>query len=238
MALRLLTAFRQLFEGQPYRHRNSSLGDRVAVEVYEDLFALGQSAKFVASVQRRVRGVGPSNRAVSPKRIRRGDGTFGRLVDADAAHCVPGYAVPRGALATIDCGVEVKILNKAMIKQIDRVINDLEKQVIGWKSQFPRVVSVAVIGINHAAYAVGYEGDRSFRTDGRVHKHPFQEAEEAYARIVRRVIDPRLYDETLVLQYVATNDAPFSFAWRNAGATTTQYQAALVRLSAELDRRL
>ena len=41
----------------------------------------------------------------------------------------PGFAVARGPVATVEIGVEVKILAKAMIKQIDRVIGDLVKQV-------------------------------------------------------------------------------------------------------------
>lgn len=46
----------------------------------------------------------------------------------------PGYIVARGPIATVEIGVEVKILAKAMIKQVNRVINDLRDQV----SQFRR----------------------------------------------------------------------------------------------------
>ena len=49
-----------------------------------------------------------------------------RLTDA-------GYLVARGPIATVEIGIEVKILAKAMIKQIDRVINDLRNQVVQFK---------------------------------------------------------------------------------------------------------
>jgi hypothetical protein len=36
----LLRTFRQLFEGTRYKHRDSSLGDLVASQLYEDLVTL------------------------------------------------------------------------------------------------------------------------------------------------------------------------------------------------------
>ena len=58
---------------------------------------------------------------------RRGDGTFGELVPAAVALTEKGMLVARGPITTIEIGAETKILAKAMIKQIDRVINDLVK---------------------------------------------------------------------------------------------------------------
>jgi hypothetical protein len=43
---RLLEAFQGLFEGRRYLHRRSNLGDLVAMEFYEDLFALGRSRRL------------------------------------------------------------------------------------------------------------------------------------------------------------------------------------------------
>lgn len=40
----LLRTFRQLFEGTQYKHRDSSLGDLVASQLYEDLVALNRAA--------------------------------------------------------------------------------------------------------------------------------------------------------------------------------------------------
>ena len=53
----LLRTFRALFEGKPYRHRISNLGDLVASQLYEDLVALGKSAKLGDRVQRHERVV-------------------------------------------------------------------------------------------------------------------------------------------------------------------------------------
>src|SRR5437773_5727558 len=47
----LLKTFRRLFEGTQYKHRDSSLGDLVASQLYEDLVALDRSVKLVARVQ-------------------------------------------------------------------------------------------------------------------------------------------------------------------------------------------
>ena len=56
---------------------------------------------------------------------RRDDGTFGQLIPGERSIIDPGYSVARGPIATVEIGVEVKILAKAMIKQMDRVINVL-----------------------------------------------------------------------------------------------------------------
>lgn len=237
MTQRLLDAFRGLFEGQPYLHRVPNLGDRIAVEAYEDLYTLGRSSAFVSSVDASYRGVGPQNKTVNLQRMRRGDGTLGELVDPASARRLPGYAVPRGAIATIDCGIEVKILNKAMIKQIDRVVNDLEKQVSNWRRVSPNLVSLAVVAINRASYTVGYEGNRAYRTDGADHKHPIQEADAAERHILERVVARGFYDEVLILRYLATNEAPFPFDWANPAATRQAYRAMLIRLSNLMEQR-
>lgn len=118
----LLRTFRGLFEGKPYRHRIANLGDLVASRLYEDLVALGKSAKLVESVQRHERVVNLKN-LMTGKPGRRGDGTFGELVPAAVALTEKGMLVARGPVATIEIGAETRILAKAMIKQIDCVIN-------------------------------------------------------------------------------------------------------------------
>ncbi|WP_439576710.1 hypothetical protein [Elioraea sp.] len=237
MAARLLDAFATLFVGKPYLHRKSNQGDQLALELYEDLYDLGRSAKLRSSVNGGERGVGPRNRTVTLQRMRRGDGTFGQIIDPDRARRFPGYRVARGALATIDIAAEAKILNKAMIKQIDRVVNDLHKQVQEWQSVAPNTITVALVGINHAAYTVGYEGDRTHRTDGRTHKHPVDEAPVAEQRIIDRIVAPRVFDEVILLRYQATNEAPFRFAWVDQNRTLEAYRASLVRLSLKFDER-
>lgn len=123
----LLRTFRGLFEGKPYLHRKSNLGDLVASQLYEDLVTINKSAKLVERVQHHERVVNMRN-VMTGKPARRGDGTFGELVPAAIAVTEKGMLVARGPVATIEIGAETKILAKAMIKQIDRVISDLINQ--------------------------------------------------------------------------------------------------------------
>jgi hypothetical protein len=88
-----------------------------------------------------------------------------------------GFVVCRGPLATIEIGIEVKILFKAMIKQIDRVISDLRGQVAHFKSRGGSPLCVEIVGINRAPYCTSYEGERAFKTDGSRYKHPIDEAD-------------------------------------------------------------
>lgn len=123
----VLQVFRALFEGRPYLHRDSSLGDRVASYLYEDLYSLGRSTKFRERIETRSRVLNAQNLTVGILR-RRGDGTFGERVPVATPIADEGFSVARGPVATIEIGVETKILAKAMIKQIDRVIGDLVRQ--------------------------------------------------------------------------------------------------------------
>jgi hypothetical protein len=45
------------------------------------------------------------------------------------------------------------------------------------------------------------------------------------------------YDELLILPYSATNRPPFPFSWMNARRTQQEYNAILLRVSAEYQRR-
>jgi hypothetical protein len=126
--MRLLDTFRGLFEGTKYLHRQSNLGDMVAIELYEDLVAVGKSAKLPARVAAHDRVINLKNLTVG-KKARRGDGTLGELVPSAVAIVEKGFVVARGQTANIEIGAETKILAKAMIKQIDRVMGDLLRQV-------------------------------------------------------------------------------------------------------------
>ena len=77
----LLETFRQLFEGTTYKHRDSSLGDLVASQLYEDLVTLNRSMKLAARVQAHERVVNLANRAIG-RPSRRGDGTFSKAASA------------------------------------------------------------------------------------------------------------------------------------------------------------
>src|SRR5262249_37086321 len=150
---------RSLFDGQQYLHRSSNLGDRVAMHLYEDMFDLDKSRKFTTRVREHSRALSTANVRRGVK-ARRGDGTFGDLVPRVTPVVDPGYAVARGETATIEIGVEVKILAKAMIKQIDRVMTDLQSQVGHFRSKGGSPVCVGLVGINFATQYTSFEGDR------------------------------------------------------------------------------
>jgi hypothetical protein len=232
---RLLNEFRSLFAGKKYEHRISNLGDFVAMHLYEDLVSVGKSDKYVLSVSGMSRVLNAQNRRKGVE-ARRGDGTFGELIVGENPQIDPGYRVARGPVATVEIGVEVKILAKAMIKQIDRVRNDLSNQVRNFRRRSGSFnpICVGIVGINYAPVTTSYEGDRSYRTDGKSHKHPIQEAEQARSRleVVRQE-----FDEFLPLRYRATNEDPFPFEWVNQRETELEYGAALIRISNEYQRR-
>ena len=127
MSYRLLDAFKGLFDGQPYLHRKSNLGDHVALQLFEDLYEVRRSRKYADRVDTGLSVLNVRNlrRGIQ---ARRGDGTFGGIVPHSESVSDDGFAVRRGQIATIEIGIEVKIMMKAMIKQIDRVINDLKGQ--------------------------------------------------------------------------------------------------------------
>jgi hypothetical protein len=230
----LLRTFRGLFEGKPYRHRIANLGDLVASHLYEDLIALGKSAKLVDRVQHHERVVNLKN-LMTGKPGRRGDGTFGELVPAAVAVTEKGMLVARGPVATIEIGAETKILAKAMIKQIDRVITDLLNQATQFKRGGGNPICVGFVGINFAESYVSFEGRRKWPTDGKKYKHPMQEAAEAEKRLLGRARSA--FDEFQILRFRATNAKPFPFEWTDLNATEMEYSSVLTRISREYDRR-
>ncbi len=205
------------------------------MHLYEDLVAIKKSDRYVLSVESMSRVLNVQNKRKGIE-ARRGDGTFGELIVGEEPMIDPGYKVARGPVATIEIGVEVKIILKAMIKQIDRVKSDLANQVLNFKRQAgsSSPICVGIVGINHADVATGYEGDRATRTDGRKHKHPMQEAEQARQRLAQV---RNLYDEFLILRFKARNEEPYEFQWVNEKETRLEYGAALIRISNEYEKR-
>jgi hypothetical protein len=236
--LRLLDEFRRAFEGREYRHRSSTVGDKIAVHLFEDLMTLGRSPKLVEGIASGRRVANGQNRRQGIK-ARRGDATFGEIVPGAAAKRESGFSVAMGPVATIEIGCEMKILAKAMIKQIDRVLGDLTKQVGQFRRGRGTPICVGVVGINFASYAIGLEGDREYRTDGKSHRHPIQEAPEAERRIIAEAAP--YFDEFLVLKYRATNDRnadpAFPFEWVDYQMTSRDYGAILTRVSIEYEKR-
>jgi hypothetical protein len=205
---RLLETFRRLFDGERYLHRRSTLGDSVARELYEDLYALGRSGKLTARIDRDESVLNTQNRRIGIA-ARRGDGSFGEVVPRANIIRDAEHRVALGPIANVEIGVEVKILFKAMIKQIDRVVNDLNKQAEHFKVKGDQAICVGIVGINFAGRCTSYEGERPFPTDGRRYKHPIQEAAQAEGRLLS--LAARYYDEFLILKFEAVNEPPYNF---------------------------
>ncbi len=235
MSYKLLTEFEGLFKGHRYKHRISTLGDHVAGFLYEDLVDLGRSSKLVQRTQSHERVLNKKNKTIG-KKARRGDGTFGERVPSVAPVSYAGLHVAVGEVATVEIGAEVKILAKAMIKQIDRVCTDMRNQVLEFQKHGGNPICVAIVGINHAASYTSYEKNKKWPTLGTGgYRHPIQEAGEAEKRIMQHVSPHFL--ETIILRFVATNVPPYPFQWLATAATEREYSAALVRISIEYEKR-
>lgn len=234
MTYRLLNRFRSLFEGVRYRHRDSSLGDSVAWCLPEDLYALDRSKKFNNRVEAKVRVLNLENR-LRGVRARRGDGTFGELIPHVSVVETLGFIVARGPIATVEIGAEVKILANSMIKQIDRVINDLQNQVREFGNAGGTPISVGIVGINQADHYVSYEGDVAWHTGTKGKKHPIQEANEAEKRLMAKVAP--VFDEFMILRFRAWNEPPYRFEWINETQTQMDYGAVLTRIIRKYDVR-
>lgn len=234
MGYQLLDAFRGLFDGQAYLHRRSNLGDSIAMHLYEDLHSLGRSKRFVSRVDTGISVLNTQNRRHGIK-ARRGDGSFGEIVPNVNPIKDKGFVVCRGPIATIEIGIEVKILMKAMIKQIDRVINDLKGQAAHFRSRGGNPICVGIVGVNRAAYCTSYEGERIFQTDGKKYKHPIDEADEAEKRLLQ--LAAPAFDEFLVLRFEAINEPPYAFSWTDEKAALLDYGAILARISQAYETR-
>src|SRR5260370_252858 len=127
------------------------------MHLYEDLYTINRSPKLVEAIRLQSSVLNAQNRTRGIK-ARRGDGTFGEIIPGEEPLVDAGFVTARGPIATTEIGVEVKILAKAMIKQIDRVTGDLRKQVAHFERGGETAISVGIVGINHAAHTVGYEG--------------------------------------------------------------------------------
>ena len=227
MPYRLLAEFQNIFHGKRYLHRKSTSGDFVATQLFEDLHVVAKSKLLRARIDERSRVLNSQNRARGIQ-SRRGDGTFGELIPNVEAIVDPGYAVARGPIATVEIGCEVKILAKAMIKQVDRVIGDLVKQVAHFKRGGGNPICLGIVGINHATAYTSYEGDRAWPTDGTgKYRHPAQEALEAESRLLNQAKPS--FDEFLIIRFRASNEPPYPFEWIDLNGTNLDYGAILAR---------
>jgi hypothetical protein len=110
-------------------------------------------------------------------------------------------------------------------------MNDLAKQANIFTTHNPSAIKVGIVGVNFASTYTGHEGDRQFIAK----TPPAREAAE-FARRIEHKAGPQ-YDELLILRFQATNNPPYEFNWVNAQETEQLYGSALVRISAEYDRR-
>lgn len=223
---RLLNRFEETFRNGPYLHRNSQLGNRIADFLFDDLYLLDTASRFRLDIDAGRVVLNP--KGVSPGlRSRRGDGSLGPIVPGHSPQPYAGHAIPIGPTAEVDIGAEVKIVAKAMIKQIDRVISDLCGQSRSFKTKSPDAISVGLVGLNLAPRYVSFEGSRSYPT-GQFGPHPTQEAAEAERRLLSSA--ESCFDEFLVLPFIATNEPPFDFHWTRERGTRDEYGAMLTRL--------
>jgi hypothetical protein len=226
VTFKLLDRFEETFRGVPYYHRNSQLGNRIADYLFEDLYAVDPKSRLRIDVNAGRVVLNP--KGVSPGlRARRGDGSLGPLIPGRFPRPFQGHAVPVGPTAEVDIGIEVKILAKAMIKQIDRVISDLCGQAHHFKTKSPEAITVGIVGLNLAPSYTSYESERAYPT-GAYGPHPVVEAPEAERRL-RESAEP-CFSEFLILPFKATNVSPYPFQWANLERTRDSYAAALSRL--------
>lgn len=232
-SFRLLDQFETTFRGRKYLHRNSQLGNRIADYLFDDLYDLSPDSRLRSDVDADRVALNP--KGISPGlKARRGDGSFGPIVPGHHPRPSPGHVVPVAPTAEVDIGAEVKILAKAMIKQIDRVTSDLCGQAGHFKKKSPDALAVGIVGLNMAEEYVSYEGDREYPT-GQYGPHPAQEAPEAERRL--RLDAEPCYREFLVLPFRATNRPPFVFEWVGPDRIRDSYASILLRLVRAYDRR-
>ena len=228
---RLLERFRQTFLGHPYIHRNSSLGNRIGRELFEDLVTHGKSARYAKDIEEH-RGVANRGGKIhTPKAIRRNDSIFGHPPAGVKLRPAPAeFTVMEGPVAEPLVGCEVKIIAKSQLKQLDRVINDLDGFSKRMKSLNKRCINVAIVGINHQSNYVGFEGKVQWH-----HELRAEEPKTVARRVQEELID--LYDELLIFPFTATNQPPFPFAWLSARRADLDYGAALTRIGILYKRR-
>lgn len=234
MPYQLLKEFRSLFERKVYHHRSSTNGDKVAIQMYEDLLSLGRSKKYVSRVSTGSHVVNTRN-LVTGRKTRRGDGSFGELLPHLQPQAFEGHAVRRGPIANLEIGVETKILATAIGKQVQERISSLKDQAVVFRSKNPNVICVAIVGINYAKSYLAYEGTRTQMTDGKGYPHPVQQAAAAEAKVRAELASD--FEEVIILPFVATNQDPFLFSWTNTQVVTNEYGAALIRISQEYEQR-
>lgn len=130
--------------------------------------------------------------------------------------------------------MEVKVIAKSRLKQIDRVINDLKGSAISLKEKSAGAVTVGIAAVNYSEIYTGLEGEREFPIDSKP-EIALREAEATSARLEQ--LAAPYFDEFLLFRFRATNRSPYPFGWLKAAAVETDYSAALVRIADLYEKR-
>lgn len=228
---RLLETFRRTFAETLYKHRDSTLGNKIGRELFEDLLTHQVSHRYKQHVERGAGVVNGGGKIHTPKAMRRNDSIFGKP-PAGVSVLAPkeGLWVREGPVAEPRIGCEVKILAKSQQKQIDRVISDLDNFALRMKSLNRKCINLAIVGVNRESNYVGHEGERAFK-----HKLRDQEPGIVVAKLRERLLGR--YDELLVFQFRATNQPPYPFEWVDPNRFELDYGAALTRVGELYQRR-
>jgi len=220
---RLLEAFRQTFAGRLYKHRDSTVGNSIGRQFFEDLFDHGVSVLYNKHVSNSF-GVVSRGGQIHGKEIRRNDSVFGRPPAGTKLLALrAGFRVQEGPVAEPRIGCEVKILAKSQQKQIDRVISDLGNFARKMKTLNSKCINIAVVGVNHETDYVGHEGRRTF-------KDKLGDREPLVVTAKLREELKQVYDEFLIFSFGATNQDPYPFSWLDTNLAQLDYGAVLTRV--------
>ena len=221
---RLPERFKNTFFGARYDHRNSSLGNIIGRELFEDLLVHSGSIAYVDHGRHGRTVANRGGKIHTPRAIRRNDSILGRPpAGFTLKPPASGFSVFEGPVAEPRVGCELKVLAKSQLKQIGRVISDLERFADRMKSLNPRCINVAVVGVNYESDYVGWEGERPYR-----HRLTANEPEIVSARLSEALLDR--YDELLIFRFRATNQSPYPFGWVQPKQVDLDYGAALTRI--------
>src|SRR5688572_31334212 len=75
-------------------------------------------------------------------------------------------------------------LAKAMIKQIDRVIGDLQRQILMFRKRGGNPICIGFVGINWSDAYTSYEGRRRFPTRSEEHTSELQSQSNLVCRLL------------------------------------------------------
>jgi hypothetical protein len=161
-----------------------------------------------------------------------------RSGDHTGRDCNHRSGVPRcpRPIATVEIGIEVKALAKAMIKQIDRVISDFVTK--SFSSNAAAAIRFALpsseLTTRRAQWATK-ESAGFLQQESRASCIPARKRPKPSAGSSPR--PHRISMSFLVLRFTATNKPPFPFDWLDYNDTRLDYAAALSRISARYQQR-